>query len=450
MFSFLCYTTHVYSSRIILLADLDCFFVEVERLHRPDLRSRPVVIGGEPGKRGVVAACSYEARALGIRSALPMAEAYRRAKGRRDVAFLHHGLHGNYTLYSRRVQDILRAETPAFRAKSIDEFEMDVSGCERLFGGRHGGIVEFAEHLRARVLREVGLKVSVGIGPSRIVAKMASRHAKPDGVFRVLPHEVERFLAPHDVQDVPGIGPATSTALRARGVHTVGQLLELPPAVVGRGFDIGISGLVTNLREGDSDWQRRCEGLGAFGTGDGTIDGPARRRSLPKSIGHETTFERDIIDPAVLEQTLWRLTEDACRRMREQDLRARHVTVRIRYNDFKTLTHGGFIGEATDADSAVFKRVLELFHEAWTRRLRIRLVGVRLSQFAAGASQLLLFATPRELREQRLCSAVDNIRTRYGRDGVLVGPGVSRIGEARRVEADSTAGIQTGFMPMRG
>jgi len=432
----------------VCLADLDCFFVEVERLHRPDLRGRPVVIGGEPDKRGVVAACSYEARRFGIHSAMPMAEAYRKAKGHSGVAFLHHGLHGNYTLYSRRIQDILRAEVPVFRARSVDEFELDISGCERLLADRHGGVEPFVEYLRRRVRREVGLPLSVGIGPSRLVAKMASRHAKPDGVYRVLPEQSERFLAPHDVQDVPGIGPATAAGLRARGVHRVGQLLQLPERLIDNSFGLALLGLVRALKQGDrADRRGELEMLGVYG-GDEPAEARARR-GQPKSIGHETTFERDIIDPAVLEQSLWRLTEDACRRMREQDLRARYVTVRIRYSDFKTVTHGGFLAEASDADSVIFKRVLELFHEALERRIRLRLVGVRLSRFSAGASQLLLFATPREDREQRLFAAVDRIRERHGRDGVLVGPGVSRLVAARPVEANSTAGIPTGFMPMR-
>ncbi len=438
----------MYSARIVCLADLDCFFVEVERLHRPDLRGRPVVIGGEPGSRGVVAACSYEARRLGIHSAMPMAEAYRVVQDaggplRTKTAFLHHGLHGNYTLYSKRVQDILRGEAPYFKARSVDEFELDISGCERLFARDHGGIEQFAEHVRRRVRNEVGLPLSIGIAPSRIAAKMASRHAKPDGIFRVLPGEVEQFLAPHDIQAVPGIGPAIGTALRARGVHRVGQLLDLPERMLDNSFGLALTAVVRALREGDGSVRRQAGNTGAFGRGEADL---SRR---PKSIGHETTFERDVIDPAVIRQTLWRLTEDACRRMREQDLRARHVTVKIRYSDFKTLTHGGFLPEATDADSAVFERAVQLFGEGCRRRLRIRLLGVRLSRFTAGASQLQLFTTPREQREQWLFVAVDHIRRRYGRDGVVVGPGVARIRQQRPVEANSTAGIQSGFMPMR-
>jgi DNA polymerase-4 len=480
-----------------MLADLDCFFVAVERLHRPELHGRAVVVGGRPGSRGVVAACSYEARALGIHSAMPMGEAYRRAgiplphtdggpphqhghPPHQDdciipptgVVFLHDGLFGNYTRYSQRVQDILRESVPIFRTRSIDEFELDVSGCERLFERDYGGIVPFAEHLRRRVREEVGLPLSIGIGPSRLIAKMASRHAKPDGVFRVLPEEVAEFLRPHDVQDVPGIGPVTAATLRDLGINRVEQLLRQPPSVLRRMFGIGMVGLVEALKAGEDTAPGATEEAGASRPADraqamwddsaageavGLPLGAARGRMnpaisfgvahgrSPKSIGHETTFDRDEIDPAVWERTLWRLTEDACQRLRAADLRARHVTVKIRYSDFATLTHGGPLPEPTDADSAVFQRVMELFHEGNTRRLRIRLLGVRLERLSAGASQGLLFESRRERRAHDFFAAVDSIRARWGKETVLVGPGVSRLKEKRPLEAMSTAGVQTGF-----
>ena len=462
--------------------------MEVERLHRPELRGRAVVIGGRPGLRGVVAACSYEARELGIRSAMPMNEANRRAgmpwrmdvgagHGRpaggpwaaptadAGVVFLHEGLFGNYTLYSRRVQDILRESAPVFHARSIDEFELDVSGCERLFARHYGGIVPFAEHLRRRVREEVGLKLSIGVGPSRLVAKMASRHAKPDGVFRVLPEEVLAFLGPHDVQAVPGIGPATSAVLRDMGINRVEQLLCQPSAFLRRVFGSGISSLVDALKAGCDTQEESGEAfpralpmgyvggseVNPFGTPAASPGSPADgmeppSASRPKSIGHETTFERDEIDPEVWERALWRLTEDACQRLRVADLRARQVTVKIRYSDFATLTHGGPLKEASDVDDVVFTRARELFHEANTRRLRIRLLGVRLEKLCAGASQGMLFESRRDRRAHDFFAAVDRLRARHGKDCLLVGPGVARLTQPRRLEAMSTAGIQTGFM----
>jgi DNA polymerase IV len=442
------------AERVICLADLDCFFVEVERLHRPELRGMPVVIGGRPGERGVVAACSYEARALGVRSALPMSEAYRRvlAAGERPVEsggrvfFLHDGLHGNYQLYSRRVQDVLRDSAPVFHPRSIDEFQLDITGCSRLFARDYGGILGFAEHVRRRVREEVGLKLSIGIGPNRLVAKMASRHAKPDGVKRVLPEEVRAFLGPHDIQAVPGIGPATSQALRELGINTVAELLEQPAGLLRRVCGLGLASLAAALRDGVDGPGAEEEPAFVHSTPagrpreaveDGTgYHNPAigfghQRSNQPKSIGHETTFTRDVADPQVVERALWRLTEDACRRLREAGLRARHVTVKIRYSDFGTQTHGGFFAEPTDVDGDVFREVLRLFAQGNTRRLRIRLLGVRLERFSAGASQLGLFEAPRARRERELIGAIDRIRAKHGRDSLLAGPGVARARAAQ-------------------
>jgi DNA polymerase-4 len=331
-----------------------------------------------------------------------------KARAFERTAWLHDSLYGQYSLYSHRVQDIVRDSVPEFQARSIDEFVFDVSGCDRLFSKLYGGIAEFAEYLRRRVRSEVGLPLSIGIGPSRIIAKMASRHAKPDGVFRVLPEEVEAFLGPHDVQAVPGIGPVTAQKLRNLGLVRVEQLLAMARtnvrAVLGNGF----LGLVDTLLAGGAG------NTGELPDAEAAEDGSPARPALPKTIGHETTFERDLLDPALLEETLWTLTEDACRRLREKGLLARHVTVKLRYSDFATHTHGGFFEQPTDVDSAVFGRVKELFWRAH-RRLRVRLVGVRLDRLTPGGNQPGLFDPPQLVREQNLIRAVDRVRDKYGR-----------------------------------
>ncbi len=194
-------------------------------------------------------------------------------------------------------------------------------------------------------------------------------------------------------------------------------------------------------------------GPGATGQGPGAGTGnrePGNPRSRPKSIGHETTFERDVIDPAVWERTLWRLTEDACRRLREADLRTRQVTLKIRYSDFFTLTHGGPLSEATDVDSVVYRRVLELFHEGNTRRLRIRLLGVRLERLCVGASQGLLFESRRDRRAHEFYAAVDRIRGAHGRDSLWVGPGVFRLSERRSPYATEHGGDPDGLYAWAG
>jgi DNA polymerase-4 len=425
-----------------MLADLDTFFVEVERIHRPELRGIPVVIGGPPDQRGVVAACSYEARRFGIKSAMPMGTAYQlahKARAFHATAWLHSDLHGQYSLYSRRVQDILRDSVPVFEARSIDEFAMDISGCERLFAKLYGGIDEFAHHLRRRVRGEVGLPLSIGLGPSRIVAKMASRHAKPDGIHHVQPENVQAFLEPHDIQAVPGIGPVTSERLRNLGIARVEQLLAMPRvmlrAVLGEGF-VGLVDTLLDLGGAGVPARDLLDENGGHG-------GPPHR--IPKTIGHETTFERDLLDPALLEEMLWTLTEDACRRLRDKNLIAKHVTVKLRYSDFKTHTHGGFFEQATDVDTEVFAKVKELFWRAH-RRLRVRLVGVRLDRLAAGGNQPGLFDSARHTREVNLIHAVDRVRTKYGRYSLLAGPGVWRIAH-EKVQANATAGIPSAFLP---
>jgi len=400
-----------------------------------------VVIGGRPDQRGVVAACSYEARRFGIKSAMPMGTAYQlaaKARAQDRVAWLHDGLHGNYTLYSKRVQDIVRDSVPVFQARSIDEFLCDVSGCERLFGKLYGGMAEFAHHLRRRVREEVGLPLSLGIGPSFAVAKMASRHAKPDGVYEVLAEDAAAFLGPHDVQAVPGIGPVTAEKLRNLGLERVEQLLALPRtnirAVLGNGF----LGLVDTLLAVGAE---QCSAQDVLG------DERAEHCSAPtapKTIGHETTFERDLLDPDLLEEMLWTLTEDACRRLRDKGLLARHVTVKLRYSDFATHTHGAFFEQPTDVDREVFARVKELFWRAH-RRLRVRLVGVRLERLAPGGNQPGLFDPPQRRREQELIRTVDRVRSKFGRHALLAGPGVWKLAHDK-VEANATAGIPSAFL----
>lgn len=463
------------AERIILLADMDCFFVEVERLHRPELRGQAVIIGGQPDKRGVVSACSYEARRFGVHSAMPMGEAYRRLgldpshgalpEGRTIerkgviVNFLHSGLHGNYGLYSRRVQDIAQAMVPVFKPKSVDEFEMDITGCETIFTRDYGGIIEFAQEMRRRVRSEVGLPMSIGIGPGRLIAKMASRHAKPDGVFRVSPSQVESFLAPHDVQDVPGIGPVTAGTLRDMGIKRVGQLLDHSPALLRQTFGIGMWSLVNTLKHGedravpppDTGGGHEHGSMGKLMREDGHESpaigfGPGR--SKPKSIGHSVTLERDTLDEALLRRTLWRLTEDACRRLREKDLAAGHVTVTIRYSDFQTVTHGTMLSEPTDLDRVIYETALRLLDEGRTRRLRIRLVGVRLEKLRAGLSQLSLFEPVAVTKERTLTKTLDIIREKHGRDMVLSGPGVRQIGSVR-ISTDSQAGVSLSISPQR-
>lgn len=486
--------------RTVVLADLDSFFVAVERLYRPELRGVPVVVGGPPDGRGVIAACSYEARALGLHSAMPMGQAIdiaqassyavmnrqrlspkamfsprqrqplpglppsRQREGPQPVALLElarialpfmqrlrsqqvacgsivgpivflHGdwLHGGYSDHSRRVQDILRESVPDFITKSIDEFELDISGCADYLQHRFGGLLPFAVQLRGRVKQECNLDLSMGIGPNRILAKMASKQAKPhkappgsrpqpgergSGIMLLRPQDARGFLEPLPVQEVPGIGPATTAILNKDGIRLIGDLLNKPRNLLLRLYHKPLAGLVETLLEHTS------------GRADSAL--PAiSRRVRPKSIGHSSTFSRDQSDQGVFEQKLWELLESACRRLRSADLRARHVTVTVRYSDFSTISHGGMLGEPCDNERQIFPAVLRFFRQANTRPDRIRLLGVRLEELSPGASQPLLFGGAEDERERRFFGALDLLRDRYGDEALVFGLTTRRVREKR-------------------
>ncbi|MCC7476985.1 DNA polymerase IV [bacterium] len=476
--------------RIVMLADLDSFFVAVERIYRPELRGVPVVVGGPPESRGVIAACSYEARALGLHSAMPMGQAVDIAQAsayavlnrqrlspsamftprRRQappglppsrqraepqavplldlarvalpfmqriraqqiacgsivgpIVFLHGDwLHGGYSEHSRRVQDILRESVPDFITRSIDEFELDISGCSEYLQGRFGGVLDFAQHLRARVKGECNLNLSLGIGPNRILAKMASKQAKPhkalpgirpqagergSGIMLLRPEDARAFLEPLPVQEVPGIGPATTATLNKDGIRLIGDLLGKPRNLLLRLYHKPLAGLVETLL--DHTEGRADSALPAIS-----------RRIRPKSIGHSSTFSSDQSDPAVFERKLWELLESACRRLRAADLRARHVTVTVRYSDFTTVSHGGMLAEPCDNERQIFPSVQRFFAEGRKRSDRIRLLGVRLEQLGPGSSQPLLFGGVDEERERRFFGALDLIRDRYGDEALVFG-----------------------------
>ena len=439
--------------RVYLLADLDCFFVEVERLHRPELRNVPVVLGGRPVQRGIVSASSYEARRFGIRSGISMAEAYKRVRDAGEapleeggsIRFVHEGLHGNYSSYSRRVQDIARSMSPVFHGKSIDEFELDLTGCEKLFQRDYGGFEAFAHALRRRVREEVGLPLSAGIGPDAPGGEDGQPHAKPDGVYRVFPQEVRQFLDPCDVQDVPGIGPVGAANLRARGYSRLSQLLNLSPREIEREFGIGMLGLIeslTGLRHSDPQILFGHES-GPDVSGFEPMERPQRQ---VKSIGHENTFSVDQRDLRSLKKMLWQLTEDACRRLRRKGLYAGHVKVRIRYRGFKTHTHGAALPHPSCADREIFDLACRLFGEA-DRGQPVRLLGVRLEKLTSEPLQQTLFSAE---REQRYYETLDRIRDRHGKEVITSGPVVARERRALAAAADSTAGISSGFLSVRG
>ena len=277
--------------------DMDAFFVSVEELYDPSLKGKPVVVGGRADQRGVVAAASYAARKFGVHSAMPLREAARLCP---HAVFLE-GHPERYRESSAAVRRVLLQFTPAVEMASIDEAYLDMTGTERL----HGPAMKAADLLHQTMKRETRLNCSVGIACSRVVAKVASDQAKPNGVLQVLPGLEASFLAPLEVRRLPGVGKVTEERLHARGVRTLGDLARLTEAALGAKIGDGLAALIEKAR-----------GLDAGGWYDQEVGS----NDEPKSISHEHTFNRDERDPAALASMLARLTEMVCRRLREHQL----------------------------------------------------------------------------------------------------------------------------------
>ncbi len=389
--------------RVVVHADLDAFFAAAEILRRPELRGRPVVVGGRPGGRGVVAAASYEARARGVRSAMPVSQAVRLCP---DAVFLPpDGAY--YRALSRRFQDILARFSPLVEMVSVDEAYLDLTG-----GARHGAPAEAARALKRAVREELGLVVSLGVASSRMVAKIASDLDKPDGLRVVEPGAEALFLAPLPVERMPGIGPKGSARLRAIGVTTLGRLAQLPPAAIRPIFGRRADEVIARAR-GIDDRPINPEG------------GPA------KTLGHERTFGHDLRDPAEIRRALDRLADRTGRDLRAAALQGRVVAVKVRYDDFETVGRQRRLPRPTDDHREIARVAAALVDDLLARRRApVRLLGVRVGGLAPAAVQLPLFAPtgPRApapgddpLRRRRLNAALDQIAARHGPDLVVPG-----------------------------
>jgi DNA polymerase-4 len=372
------------SRATILHVDLDAFFAAVEQRDRPELRGRPVVVGGGgPNDRGVVSAASYEARRFGIRSAMPLRTA---AALCRDAIFVP--VDGRkYVAVSRQVMDILRRYTPLVEPISIDEAFLDVAGSEML----HGSPVDIARQIRADIAREVRLTASVGVATCKLVAKVASDLCKPDALVVVEPGDEAAFLAPLPISRLWGVGDRTAAALGDYGVHTIGDLAALPDDLLLRRF--GKQGPV----------------LAARARG---IDGsPVAGGEAARSVSHEHTFDVDTSDPEVLERTLLAITEGVAGRLRAGEMRARTVSVKVRDSSFVTVTRQRTLDQPTDQTEVLFQAALELARPQM-RGIKVRLLGVAASQLGE-AQQLALFDEGDE-RRRRATRAADEIRRRFG------------------------------------
>ncbi len=394
--------------------DLDTFFVSVERVLDPSLEGKPVVVGGEPGSRGVVTAASYEVRRLGVRSGLSLVEAGKLAP---HAVYLPTRAM-TYSEYAERVREIARRFSPTVVVASIDEMFIDLSGCERLYARsddeRGDDAIERAVlALIGAIFDELGLPASAGLATSKVMAKVASNLAKPRGVMLV-PAGVERaVLAPLPLRAFPGIGPVGEGKLHEAGYQTLGDVAEAPLAQLEQIFGAWALAI-----------RRGVEGLGC---GDLGRERPAFREHDPEgetvgSISNERTFREDVSDPASIESVLCGLCERVCWRARTRGVKARTATLKLRYADFHTITRSRTLSP-TSSELELYPVVKELLLMARTRTLPVRLLGIQLSNLGV-FEQLSLFDC-----HERIDSVIDDIRERFGFSMVTLGTQLGGVGK---------------------
>jgi len=382
----------------ILHVDMDAFFVSVELLERPELRGKPVVVGGRPDQRGVVSAASYEARKYGIHSAMPLRTAGKLCP---HAIFLD-GHHAKYGEWSDKVATILGKFSPIVEMVSIDEAYLDLAGTERL----HGPPFAAADKLLRTITKSTGLPCSAGLASTRLVAKVASDQAKPRGLLWVASGQEARFLAQLPVRKIPGIGEVTERALRALGIEFVHQLADSSQEKLEKIFGQWGTALYRKARGGDSY--------------EFVLD------AEPKSISHNHTFGEDTTDVVALESMLSHLSQKACKRLREAGLSSRTLTLTIRYAGFDTYTRSKTLPEPIQFDADAFAAFLSLFREHRNPQRKVRLLGVAFSGLTHGNEQLDLLDPSRRAKLDKLSRAADSLRDRFGFSKVQFGGSLRR------------------------
>ena len=380
--------------RIIFHVDMDAFFVSVEELLDPSLKGKPVIVGGAKDQRGVVAAASYAARKFGVHSAMPLRTA---AKLCPEGIYLDGHPH-LYREYSQKVHAILCRFSPKVEMASVDEAYLDMSGTARLLGPP----LRAAHDLHEAIKSELNLNCSIGIGTARVVAKISSDLAKPNGVLFVCPGHESRVFAGLPVRKMPGIGKVSEARLHELGIRTFADL---------------------NARD-DLDRHFGAYGIAMAGKARGEDVGgwydEEIGESAAKSISHEHTFGQDTADGQILEQTLARLTEMVARRLREQQFEARTIQLKLRYSDFTTITRAHSLPEPTSSDHTILANIRSLFHDNWKPGAKVRLLGVHVSGFDE-QSQSLAFDFDPSKRWKQALTAADRLRDKYGESAVHIG-----------------------------
>ena len=397
------------AARTIFHVDMDAFFVSVEELYDPSLKGKPVVVGGRSHERGVVAAASYAVRKFGVHSAMPLRRAHRLC----PQAIFIEGHPERYREYSHRVHAILERFSPKVEMASIDEAYLDMTGSERLLGPP----LDAGNRLHRAVAEETKLACSIGIGTSRLVAKICSGLAKPRGMLWVSPGAEAAFLAPLDIRKIPGVGRVTEQSLRKRGIEKIGQLASL------------------NEQDLKKHWGKLGLALGGKARGldaGGWFEGEVGEDEDPKSISHETTFFEDTADRQQLEATLAKLSQMVGRRLREHGLYGRTVQIKLRYADFSTYTRARTLEEATQLDYIILDAAKKLFRENWKPSRPVRLLGVHVSGLDESEGQLDLIENEQKEKWSRALRAVDQLRDRYGESALGLAAAL-RHGHTERV-----------------
>lgn len=374
--------------------DLDAFFVEVECLNNPGLRGNPLIVGGSR-ERGVVTTCSYEARKFGVHSAMPMNKAMQLC----PQAIVLQGTRGEYSRYSRWVTEIIAAKAPLFEKASIDEFYIDLGGMDRFFDP-----LAWTIDLRREITEQTKLPLSFGLASSKMVAKMATNEAKPNGYLQILPGREMEFLGPLSPAKIPGVGESTQRILQEMGIGTIAELLSYPREILAQRL---------GSRFGEDLWEK------AQGRHTSTV----HAYHEAKSISTENTFHENVDDPEFLHGELVRMTEKIAYQLREENKMAGCIAVKIRYPDFETTSRQSSI-PYTCYDDELIPAARELFQQLYRQGQKIRLLGVRLSELTNEARQTNLFSD--EQKKSGLYKAIDAVRGRFGKKSLTSGGAVRK------------------------
>ena len=379
--------------RTIFLLDLDTFYISVERIMNPSLKGKPVIVGGDPKSgKGVVAACSYEAREYGLHSAMPIRYAYRLCP---EGIYLH-GSFTEYERYSNMVKRYLTGLAPVIEQASIDEFYMDFTGTQKIYGSP----LTLGNYIIKEIKRKFSLPCSIGIAGNKSTAKIACDVGKPEGLIYLTPSTSKDFLGVLPVERIPGVGKKTLAKLHSFAIHKIEDITSLPldyfTAAFGKfGVDI---------------WHKA--------NGEGSEYLTAEREQ--KGMSKEETFSKDVVSNKQIEERIFHQVCKLCHKLREDDLAASTISLKLRYSDFKTLTRSITLREPTNQDHKAYEEAVALFRKAHTRRIGVRLIGVRFSNFKAFFDQTVLFDNKGESLK-RMYKAMDKIRGKYDYYAIKLG-----------------------------